>query len=53
MDKTFRIAPSILSANFAKLGQEIEDVINSGTDIVHFDVMDNHCSGFSGLSVLQ
>jgi ribulose-phosphate 3-epimerase len=42
MDKKFRIAPSILSANFAKLGQEIEDVIKSGTDIVHFDVMDNH-----------
>ena len=42
MDKTFRIAPSILSANFAKLGQEIIDVIKSGTDIVHFDVMDNH-----------
>lgn len=42
MDKSFRIAPSILSANFAKLGQEIEDVIKSGTDIVHFDVMDNH-----------
>ena len=42
MDKTFRIAPSILSANFAKLGQEIQDVIASGTDIVHFDVMDNH-----------
>jgi len=42
MAKTFRIAPSILSANFAKLGQEITDVINSGTDIVHFDVMDNH-----------
>jgi ribulose-phosphate 3-epimerase len=42
MDKTFRIAPSILSANFAKLGQEITDVIKSGTDIVHFDVMDNH-----------
>ncbi len=42
MDNTFRIAPSILSANFAKLGQEIEDVIKSGTDIVHFDVMDNH-----------
>ncbi|MEY4921052.1 MAG: D-ribulose-5-phosphate 3-epimerase [Pseudomonadota bacterium] len=42
MDKTFRIAPSILSANFAKLGQEIADVIMSGTDIVHFDVMDNH-----------
>jgi len=42
MNKTFRIAPSILSANFAKLGQEINDVIKSGTDIVHFDVMDNH-----------
>jgi ribulose-phosphate 3-epimerase len=42
MDKTFRIAPSILSANFAILGQEINDVIKSGTDIVHFDVMDNH-----------
>lgn len=42
MDKTFRIAPSILSANFAKLGQEIVDVIKSGTDIAHFDVMDNH-----------
>lgn len=42
MDKTFRIAPSILSADFSKLGQEIEDVIKSDTDIVHFDVMDNH-----------
>ena len=42
MSKTYRIAPSILSANFAKLGQEIEDVITSGTDFVHFDVMDNH-----------
>ncbi len=42
MSKTYRIAPSILSANFAKLGQEIEDVISSGTDFVHFDVMDNH-----------
>lgn len=42
MSKDFRIAPSILSADFAKLGQEIEDVIKSGTDIVHFDVMDNH-----------
>jgi len=42
MDKNFRIAPSILSANFAKLGQEIQDVIASGADIVHFDVMDNH-----------
>lgn len=42
MSKTYRIAPSILSADFAKLGQEIEDVITSGTDFVHFDVMDNH-----------
>ncbi len=42
MSKTYRIAPSILSADFAKLGQEIDDVISSGTDIVHFDVMDNH-----------
>ena len=42
MNKTYRIAPSILSANFAKLGQEIDDVISSGTDFVHFDVMDNH-----------
>ena len=42
MKKTFRIAPSILSANFAKLGEEITDVITSGADIVHFDVMDNH-----------
>ncbi len=42
MAKQFRIAPSIPSANFAKLGQEITDVITSGTDLVHFDVMDNH-----------
>jgi ribulose-phosphate 3-epimerase len=42
MEKKFRIAPSILSANFATLGQEITDVISSGADIVHFDVMDNH-----------
>ena len=42
MSKTYRIAPSILSANFAKLGQEIDDVISPGTDFVHFDVMDNH-----------
>ncbi|SCY22127.1 ribulose-5-phosphate 3-epimerase [Nitrosospira sp. Nl5] len=38
----YRIAPSILSANFAKLGEEITLVIDSGADIVHFDVMDNH-----------
>ncbi len=42
MSKQFRIAPSILSADFAKLGQEITDVIASGADIIHFDVMDNH-----------
>ena len=42
VSKTFRIAPSILSANFAKLGQEVTDVIASGADIIHFDVMDNH-----------
>ena len=42
MSKDFRIAPSILSADFAKLGQEVNYVISSGADIVHFDVMDNH-----------
>jgi ribulose-phosphate 3-epimerase len=42
MSKQYRIAPSILSADFAKLGQEVTDVIASGADIVHFDVMDNH-----------
>jgi ribulose-phosphate 3-epimerase len=38
----YRIAPSILSANFAKLGEEVQSVIDAGADIVHFDVMDNH-----------
>lgn len=38
----YRIAPSILSANFAKLGEEVSAVINSGADFIHFDVMDNH-----------
>ncbi|WP_136066700.1 ribulose-phosphate 3-epimerase [Modicisalibacter radicis] len=38
----FQIAPSILSADFARLGQEVDDVLASGADIVHFDVMDNH-----------
>ena len=42
MAQPFRIAPSILSANFAKLGEEITNVIASGADIIHFDVMDNH-----------
>jgi ribulose-phosphate 3-epimerase len=37
-----RIAPSILSANFAKLGEEVQSVIAAGADLVHFDVMDNH-----------
>ncbi len=36
------IAPSILSADFAKLGEDVEAVIASGADMVHFDVMDNH-----------
>ena len=36
------IAPSILSADFAKLGEEVDNVLVSGADIVHFDVMDNH-----------
>jgi ribulose-phosphate 3-epimerase len=36
------IAPSILSANFAKLGEEVDNVLAAGADIVHFDVMDNH-----------
>lgn len=38
----YLIAPSILSANFARLGEEVENVLASGADIVHFDVMDNH-----------
>ena len=38
----FRIAPSILSADFARLGEEIRQVVSGGADIVHFDVMDNH-----------
>ena len=37
-----RIAPSILSADFARLGEEVRNVIAAGADIVHFDVMDNH-----------
>ena len=38
----YRIAPSILSANFAKLGEEVVNVIAAGADMIHFDVMDNH-----------
>ena len=40
--KTFRIAPSILSADFSRLGEEVRGVIAAGADLIHFDVMDNH-----------
>ena len=39
---TYRIAPSILSADFARLGEEVRNVVSAGADIIHFDVMDNH-----------
>src|SRR5213076_3286070 len=38
----FRIAPSILSADFARLGEEVKAVARAGADLIHFDVMDNH-----------
>lgn len=38
----YLIAPSILSADFARLGEEVDAVLNAGADVVHFDVMDNH-----------
>ena len=40
--RDYLLAPSILSADFARLGAEVDAVLEAGTDIVHFDVMDNH-----------
>ena len=40
--KDYLIAPSILSADFARLGEEVEAVLDAGADVIHFDVMDNH-----------
>ena len=42
MTRTCRIAPSLLSADFARLGDEVHAVIDAGADLLHFDVMDNH-----------
>ncbi|MCC5880513.1 MAG: ribulose-phosphate 3-epimerase [Idiomarina sp.] len=42
MHQDYWIAPSILSANFARLGEEVDTVLAAGADVVHFDVMDNH-----------
>ncbi|WP_286233863.1 ribulose-phosphate 3-epimerase [Thalassotalea sediminis] len=39
---SYLIAPSILSADFARLGEDVENVLNAGADVIHFDVMDNH-----------
>ncbi|MGL5047979.1 MAG: ribulose-phosphate 3-epimerase, partial [Shewanella sp.] len=40
--RPFLIAPSILSADFARLGDDVQAVLDAGADVVHFDVMDNH-----------
>jgi ribulose-phosphate 3-epimerase len=42
LSRNFKIAPSILSADFARLGDEVRAVIDAGADMIHFDVMDNH-----------
>ncbi|TAG72733.1 MAG: ribulose-phosphate 3-epimerase, partial [Burkholderiales bacterium] len=42
LSRNYQIAPSILSADFAKLGDEVRAVIAAGADLIHFDVMDNH-----------
>jgi len=41
-NRTYRLAPSILSADFSRLGDEVRDVVAAGADLIHFDVMDNH-----------
>ena len=41
-DKQYLIAPSILSADFARLGEEVDRVVAAGADLIHFDVMDAH-----------
>jgi ribulose-phosphate 3-epimerase len=41
-EKKYIIAPSILSADFARLGEEVDNVLKAGADVIHFDVMDNH-----------
>ena len=40
--RDYLIAPSILAADFVRLGQDVEAVLDAGADIIHFDVMDNH-----------
>ena len=42
MTRTYRIAPSLLSADFARLGEEVRNVIDAGADMIHLDAMDNH-----------
>jgi ribulose-phosphate 3-epimerase len=42
MTRTYRIAPSLLSADFARLADEVRAVVDAGADLLHLDVMDNH-----------